>query len=494
MHLRYLQGERGGGAGRLRPVRRRARRGAGRKAGAEHPRAAGDDPRRAQRRSRSRGATSRPACCARRALVGRAREQRSRSLPPGPASAPSGCSARRRPGQDAADGRIRGRGHGRAGSRRRSSSSRRGRAIAGVPYASLGRALRAVIERVPARARTGAARTSWRGCCRKSSHAVVAAAGATRRPTLVRRARGSAASTPVPMAWRRWSSTTTHFADSASLEMLQGLVLAERPRRSALGLRAQRPAEGEAAVEALATALEEAHRVEFVALGALDEPAMREAGRDRSASTSPDPARLAPLPRPPHRRQPALCAGDAQAPDCHRREPRSTRACRDRRAFATLIERRLRQLSPDGDRARPHRRDRRRRPRSSSPSRCSRLGPGARRPVARARGRRRSPARSHAFAHDLVLEATLAGVPAPIAARMRTRRSPNFPRLAASAPARVASHWIASGQPQRARAALQPPPTRARQAMRRKEEAGSFARRPDRGRKQRRRAVRVCAP
>ena len=57
-----------------------------------------------------------------------------------------------------------------------------------------------------------------------------------------------------------------HFADSASLEMLQGLVLAD----GLAGLRwgfAQRPAEGAAAVEALRAALEEAQRVEVLALG-----------------------------------------------------------------------------------------------------------------------------------------------------------------------------------------------------------------------------------
>jgi hypothetical protein len=201
---------------------------------------------------------------------------------------------------------------------------------AGVPYASLGRALRAVIGRAPSMLEP-AQRDELARVLPEIGPAVVAAAGATRRPTLFAaleallldaRADGLAALVIDDL----------HFADSASLEMLQGLVLAESLADLRWGF-AQRPAEGEAAVEALATALEEAHRVEFVALGALDEPAMRELVESLGLDGH-DPARLAPLlvrhtaaTRSMRWRPSSTCSPPAR--------PRSTRACRDRPAFAT---------------------------------------------------------------------------------------------------------------------------------------------------------------
>ena len=83
--------------------------------------------------------------------------------------------------------------------------------------------------------------------------------------------------------------------------------------------------------------------------------------------------------------------------------------------------------------------------------------------------------RDCAFAHDLVLEATLAGVPTPIAAHAHSAIAA-FLEARGHAPARVAAHWIASGEPQRARAALHAAADAAQRAMRRKEEATFLAR------------------
>ncbi len=60
-----------------------------------------------------------------------------------------------------------------------------------------------------------------------------------------------------------------HFADAASLEMLQGLVASERLAGWHWGL-AQRPGEGGAAAEALMRALEETQRLQRVTLAPLD--------------------------------------------------------------------------------------------------------------------------------------------------------------------------------------------------------------------------------
>ncbi|MGZ5204968.1 MAG: hypothetical protein ACXWIZ_08690, partial [Caldimonas sp.] len=257
-----------------------------------------------------------------------------------------------------------------------------------------------------------------------------------------------------------------HFADGASLEMLQGLVLAD----SLAGLRwgfAQRPAEGDAAVEALSTALEEAHQVEFVALGSLDEAAMHELvvslGLDRY-----DPAQLAPLlvrhtggnPLYALETLKHLIATGARSLDDGLPLPPS---------ISHLIERRLRQLSAP----------------AIALARIAAIA-GVdfsielaeqvldTRALALADPWRELEGaqvlREFAFAHDLVLEATLAGIPAPIAAHAHGAIAA-FLEARGNAPARVAAHWIASGQPQRARAALHAAADAARRAMRRKEEA-----------------------
>jgi tetratricopeptide (TPR) repeat protein len=86
--------------------------------------------------------------------------------------------------------------------------------------------------------------------------------------------------------------------------------------------------------------------------------------------------------------------------------------------------------------------------------------------------------RGHAFAHDLVYEATLASVPGPIAARTHGAVAAVLQERGGE-PARVAAHWIAAGQASRALAALHAAAAAAQRAMRRKEEAAFLAQAAD---------------
>jgi DNA-binding SARP family transcriptional activator/tetratricopeptide (TPR) repeat protein len=341
---------------------------------------------------------------------------------------------------------------------------------AGVPYASLGRALRAVLERRPATLDPAQRSELARVLPEIESHAAMAASVPGRRLTLhtalealLRDAHAGGLDAIV--------IDDLHFADGASLEMLQGLLLADGLAALRWGF-AQRPAEGDVAVEALSAALEEAHRVEYVALGALDEGAMHELvdslGLDRY-----DPAALAPLlvrhtggnPLYALETIKHLIATGARSLDDGLPRPPSIRH---------LIERRLRQLSAP----------------AIALARIAAIA-GVdfsielaeqvldTRALALTDPWRELEAaqvlRDFAFAHDLVLEATLAGIPAPIAAHAHGAIAA-FLEARGHAPARVATHWIASGQPQRARAALHAAADAARRAMRRKEEAAFLSR------------------
>ncbi len=341
---------------------------------------------------------------------------------------------------------------------------------AGVPYASLGRALRAVIERTPATLAPAQRNELARVLPEIEPHAALAAAVPGRRFTLhaalealLRDAHADGLAALV--------IDDLHFADGASLEMLQGMVLAESLGELRWGF-AQRPAEGDAAVEALRAALEEAHRVELVTLGALDEPAMHELvislGLDRY-----DPARLVPLlvrhtggnPLFALETLKHLIATGVRSLDDGLPRPPSIRH---------LIERRLRQLSAA----------------AIALARIAAIAGvdfsielaeqvlGTRALALTDPWRELEEAqvlREFAFAHDLVLEATLAGIPAPIAAHAHGAIAA-FLEARGNAPARVAAHWIASGEPRRARAALHAAADAARRAMRRKEEATFLAR------------------
>ncbi len=72
------------------------------------------------------------------------------------------------------------------------------------------------------------------------------------------------------------------------------------------------------------------------------------------------------------------------------------------------------------------------------------------------------------FAHDLVFEAVLAGVPAVIARHLHGLVA-DWLEAGAGEPARVAAHWVAAGQPERALPHLRAAAERAHQALRERE-------------------------
>ena len=107
---------------------------------------------------------------------------------------------------------------------------------AAAPYASLGRALRALIERRPLPL-DGAARGELARVLPEIDRAIVAQAGLGQQ-LMLQRAIESLLLDAHRAGLAALVIDDLHFADSASLEMLQGLVLADGPRRAALGLRA----------------------------------------------------------------------------------------------------------------------------------------------------------------------------------------------------------------------------------------------------------------
>jgi DNA-binding SARP family transcriptional activator len=113
-----------------------------------------------------------------------------------------------------------------------------------------------------------------------------------------------------------------HFADAASLELLQGLIAGERLRALQWGL-AQRPGEGGPAAQALRDALVETQRLREVVLSPLDAEAMTElvaslglAGQRDDLDLVQTPVDLVPDPEEPANalRRPAGSSGLSQAP------------------------------------------------------------------------------------------------------------------------------------------------------------------------------------
>ena len=340
---------------------------------------------------------------------------------------------------------------------------------AGVPYASLGRALRALIERRPLLLE-GSQRGELARVMPEIDRAVVARAGLGQYLVL-----HGAIEALLRDAQRAGLAALViddlHFADSASLEMLQALVLAD----GLAGLRwgfAQRPAEGVAAVEALRGALEDVQRVDVLAIAPLDEMQMAELVLSLGLP-SIDAAKLAPLLARHTGGNPMyaletikdLIVTGTSAHDTDLPRPASV---------GQLIERRLRQLTPQA-------------------LALARVAAVAgvdfsielaesvldTRALTLADAWRELEAaqvlRANAFAHDLVHEATLAGVPSPIAAHTHGAVAAWLEQNG-SEPARVAAHWLEAAQPQRALVALHAAANAAKRAMRRKEEAAFLSR------------------
>jgi len=336
----------------------------------------------------------------------------------------------------------------------------------GVPYASLGRALRALIERQPLLL-AHAERGELARVMPELALTAVAGAGAQMalQRAIVALLRGAQRQGMVAVVF-----DDLHFADAASLEMLRALVCDEALATLHWGF-AQRPAEGPPEVAALREALEEAQRADACTLSPLGEAQMRELIESLGVA-SLDATGLAPQLARHTGGNPLyaletikhLIAGGA---DAGSRLPRPV-------SVGQLIERRLRQLTPQ----------------SLALARVAAVA-GVdfsielaaavldAKALALADAWRELEAaqvlRESAFAHDLVHEATLASVPAPIAAHTHGEVAA-FLEGHGGEPARVAAHWIAAGQSPRALAALHAAADAARHAMRRREEAAFLQR------------------
>lgn len=235
-----------------------------------------------------------------------------------------------------------------------------------------------------------------------------------------------------------------HFADAASIEMLQALAAAEAP-----GLRwgfAQRPAEGDASAAELQDALTEAHRLDAIPLAPLTEAEMIELidslgvpqltgaqlGAWLTRHTGGNPLfALETLKNALASGQP-LTAGHLPAPV----------------SVGALIDRRLKQLSPA----------------ALALARVAALA-GVDFSAPLAEHVLRTPAlaladawseleaaqvlRGEAFAHDLIFEATRRSVPQAIA-RHTSRSIAEFLEGRSCEPARLAEHWLAADETVRA--------------------------------------------
>lgn len=337
-----------------------------------------------------------------------------------------------------------------------------------VPYASLGRALRWLIERHPALLE----RTQRSELARVLPELDVVTNGrsAVGAQLVLQRAIAGLLHDAQRDGVAALVLDDLHFADSASLEMLQALACDDALAALGWGF-AQRPAEGSPAIDALRAALEESRRVDALALRPLDEAQMRSL-IDSLGLAALDAAQLAPsLTR--HTGGNPMYALETikhlivSGPGNGARLPRPA-------SVGQLIERRLRQLTPPALAL----------ARVAAVSGID-FGIDLAQAVLGTRALALTDAwheleaaqvlRGNAFAHDLVHEATLAGVPAPIAAHTHGEVAA-FLESHGGEPARVAAHWIAAGQAPRALAALHAAAAAAQRAMRRKEEAAFLER------------------
>ncbi len=344
---------------------------------------------------------------------------------------------------------------------------------AGVPYASLGRTLRALLERRPKlleRAeRAELARVLPE--LRPPAPAAPASVPAVGPAAVLQRAIRLLLQGAQEDGLAALVIDDLHFADSASLEMLQTLVGDEALAPLRWGF-AQRPAEGLPAAEALRAALEETQRLEVLALAPLGQAQMVELIASLGVSGL-DAVQLAPLLARHTGGNPMFALETIKHLVLSGEGGLGSKLPRPG-SVGQLIERRLRALTP-------------------AALQLARVAAVAgsdftielaesvldTRALALADAWRELESaqvlRGNAFAHDLVHEATLAGLPAPIAQHTHGAVAAWLDAHGGE-PARVASHWLDAGQPQRALVALHAAAAAARRAMRRKEEAEFLAR------------------
>jgi DNA-binding SARP family transcriptional activator/tetratricopeptide (TPR) repeat protein len=238
-----------------------------------------------------------------------------------------------------------------------------------------------------------------------------------------------------------------HFADDASLELLQAVLDDDALRPLAWAL-ARRPAEGSAALARLADALLDDDRLLPLALAPLDEAGVHELVASLG-EPGLDADRLAPELYQRTGGNPMFVLETLKAlvlAPASGALPGAALAGLPRpRSVAALIERRLKQLSPA----------------ALSLARVAALaGPDFDTPLAVhvlevplmqladawAELETAQVLRDQAFAHDLIYEATLATVPAPIARHAR-RAMAEFLVPRGGEPARIGEHWLAAGEP-----------------------------------------------
>jgi DNA-binding SARP family transcriptional activator len=318
---------------------------------------------------------------------------------------------------------------------------------AGVPWSTLARLLRAV----PQPTASGPAAAPAAGLLQPPVLAAIAAEPGSALADAARPAsRGQ-----LQQALREWlqqqhglavvALDDLHFADGASLQLLQGLLDEPGPGPDwALGYR---PAEPGGALHQLHDALQDTLRLHAVALAPLAEPALAELV-DSLGLPGLVGARLAPALRQRTGGNPmfvleTLKQGVGPAGELAR--PLSV---------TRLIERRLAQLSAP----------------ALALARCAALA-GRDFDIALASEVLETPAlaladawaeleaagvlREQAFAHDLVFEAALGSVPAPIARHLHAELAARLQARPGTAPATLAQHWLAAGQPARAAPHLQ---------------------------------------
>jgi DNA-binding SARP family transcriptional activator len=340
---------------------------------------------------------------------------------------------------------------------------------AGVPYATLARLLRSVLDRAPVELPK------------------------PRRTELARLLPELAPSLPLPADGQRLVLQGAveavlgqaqadgvivddlHFADEASVEMLQALICSGEPALAALRWAlAQRPGEGSAAAAALRSALEEARALDVVALAPLTVEEMAEL-IDSLGLPELDSAELAPQLTKHTGGNPlyaleTLKQGLASGLLQQGRLPTPSNV-------GALIERRLKQLSE----------------RALALARVAAIA-GVDFSIALAEDvmgvraveladawaelEAAQVLRDTAFAHDLVYDAVLRSVPMPIARHLHDECAEQLVRHGGE-DARIARHFESAGRPARALPHLQSAAARAMAAGRHREAADFLARAVD---------------
>ncbi len=315
----------------------------------------------------------------------------------------------------------------------------------GIPYATLARLLRALVEPRPKLVQSASRADLARVL---PELAMFVGRPLRAKPLLLERAIASLLAAAVASDVRALLLDDLHFADEASIEMLHILVGAD----SLGGIRwgfAQRPAEGAPAARILRDTLVEAGELDQVALTPLDQEHMAQLIDSLGVAKLEGAALAAQLVRYSggnplfalEALKSALASGVDPAQLSAGRLPRPAN-------ISALIEKRLTQLTPN----------------ALALARVAAIGGADFSVQLAAHVLQTSPLaladvwneleaaqviKDTAFAHDLVFEAALRGIP-PSIAKHTHRAVAEFMEEKPTEPARLAHHWIAADEPGRA--------------------------------------------